>query len=303
MSIALKRQAIVFTLVLITIASLSRAAETDEEYVRKSALLKGLAMTSFDSRNFDTFSGFVESAFAFMRPDDPNRIALVMALAKLGKPEAEKALAYLDSWTDSFSGDLKYLCIGSMGDIYLFYLDQPEKAIPCFEKVMAESPRFSYFMAVSLFSVYSGHKRMFNIDKMEYYLSAQRKNPGDFRADLNTILMMAAKGDKKEALREVELLEEEFPANSKPVMKVYTAPIWGWIGDVEKVLEGLEPGLKLQARMYARGGFDLYCDWIQQSPAFNSVREDRRFIDMWDRLSKYEPEAQGSEIAIPGFDR
>lgn len=259
----------------------------------------GVLMAGFANRNLDDFDESVKWFVESTLPDDVNRIKIMMALAKLGKPEAENALATLEEWEGNYpkkvDDQYRRSCIA---DLNLYYLDQPEKAAELYKQLIAEKDVRTPLLLSALFTIYSGHRRMRDPEMMERYLDEMEKvdSPQFFQC---LLVFMAAKGEKDKARKGVTDLEASMPPEYEVVAKVYTAPIWGYLGDLEKVIGNLEPGLKEQSISYAPGGFRLYCDWVRQSPAYNSIREDQRFSDMWDRLYAFEPESRGGTILIP----
>lgn len=257
----------------------------------------GLTMAAFGNRNFDHFEGSVDYLLTMMPPNDVNRIKLMMALAKIGEPQAQKALTNLKSWDDVYSGMDEEFRISTMADIELYYLDQPEAAAENYEKLIAGNDVRTPALLSSLFTVYSAHKKTLDWKKAEKNLQEMKrlKSPSYL---LNYLIFQAVRGDKDEARDGLRYYESNTPPEMLPVARVYFAPVLGWLGETDGVVEYLEAGLKEQAIRYAPGGFRLYCDWIRQSPAYDSMRNDSRFIEMWERLYDFEPEGRGGTIMI-----
>lgn len=266
-----------------------------------SNLFYGILMASFGNRNLDNMESSIDGFVASTKPGDLNRIKAMMALAKLGKPQAEKALATLESWEGDYrikeDEEFRKSC---MADLYLYYLDEPEKAAELYQELIDGGDVRSPFLLSGLFQVYSGHARMFDLKKMEHQVEAMKKASSPHFV-LSLLTLYAAGNEQDKAKEGIVQYEAAIPPEYQAAAKVYTAPIWGFLGDVDKVVGNLEPGLQEQAINYAPGGFRLYCDWIRQSPAYNSIRDDERFIEMWERLYAFEPEARGGTILIPPF--
>ena len=262
-------------------------------------LMYGIIMANFANRSLD---GMEQSILAIIEESDakdPVRLRLVMALAKLGKPEAKKALDYLESWTDTFREPDEAMRICNMGDLCLYYLDDPQEAAKMYKAAVTRIPELRPHLYSSLFTLYANHRKMFSIPEMKRYLNLQGEFEVDFRYYINRATVLAADGYTVEAKKYAEFIDERTAEDGDAIGRTYAAPIWGWLGNTEKVVANLEPGLKEQALYYAPAGFRLYCDWLRQSPAYDAIRENREFKDMWERLYVFEPEGRGSTITVP----
>ena len=260
-------------------------------------IIYGLVMTSFYNRSFDNTEGVIDAGLAKTEAGDPNRIRLAMALAKLGRPQAEKALDLIKGWDGEFTDMDEALRFASMGELNLYYLDNPGEAITCFETVIQRYPAFASPMFASLFNIYTGTREFLNEEKARNCLARPAGGKNDVRAFFNEAIFRAMTGNAE--AREATAYYTGQISAKQEALKTYIAPAWGWLGDADKVVACLEPGLKEQAIMYAPDGFRLYCNWIRQSPAYDSIREDEKFTAMWERLYEYEPEGRGANIMMP----
>jgi hypothetical protein len=246
----------------------------------------------FPARDFAGLTERIESLFASLPAGNPVRCHLAMAYAKMGRHQAEKAAEYLEKDEESFKDEGEALRIGCLGDINLYYLDRPEAAAECYEQVLPLAPTVAYMTLASLFKVYSGHSRTFDREKMRVYLEKLAAFPDSPHFAVATMINLAVSGKRDEAIRKLEWLEAQLPPESLAVENVYSAPVWGWLGEAEKAVEYLEPGLKVQASGYSAEGFRVYCDWNRQSPAYDSIRGNAAFTAMWKRLYAFEPEPE-----------
>ena len=250
----------------------------------------------FEARDFTGLAGRIESLFASLPAGSPVRCHLAMAYAKMGRREAEKAAGYLAKDGGKFKGEGEALRLGCLGDIDLYYLDRPEEAAGYYEQSLPLAPSVAYMSLASLFKVYSGHRRTFDRDKAEECLAklSEFRDSPHFAVAMMIGLAMAG-GERESALRGLDWLESQLPAEDLPTERVYCAPIWGWLGDAEKAVEYLKPGLMEQASGYSPEGFRIYCDWNRQNPAYDSIRDDAGFVAMWEQLYAFEPRPAGKE--------
>lgn len=262
-------------------------------------LMYGVIMANFANRSLDGMAKSIEATIETAEKGDPVRLRLAMALAKLGKPEAEKALDYLVAWHGDFKPEDEAIRICNVADLYLYYLDEPEQAVKFYRAAVERIPELRPHLYSSLFSVYANHKKMFSIPEMKKYLNLQGELDSSFRYYINRATALAADGYTFEARKYAEYIEERTKEDEDAIGRTYAAPIWGWLGEVAKTVEFLEAGLKEQALFYSPAGFRLYCDWLRQSPAYDPVREDKEFQAMWERIYAFEPTGRGSTITIP----
>lgn len=251
----------------------------------------------FDTGEFEGLGEEIEKRIAKLPSDSPVRPHFVMAMAKLGQDDAEKAAAFLAGWEDVFAGDSEAFRLGSLGDIHLYYLDKPEDAVAYYERCLPLVPSVAYNPLSSLFSAYSGHRRTFDRGKAAACLEKLGEFPDSPHFATATMIHLAMSGDREKAERKLQWLESALSRDEIPVSRVYCAPVWGWLGDAEKAVAYLEPGLREQAIGYAPEGFRLYCDWIRQSPAYDAIREHEAFGAMWDRLYAFVPERHAKQAA------
>ena len=266
-------------------------------------LMYGIIMANFYNRSLEnTGAAILDLVENHSRPGEPLRLRLAMTLAKLGGPEAEKALELLESWEGDFdASEDEAMRLGNMGDLNLYYLGRPAAAVDLYKRAMETFPPFEQHILSSLFSAYANSAELFDIAKMKEYLNRQGEYRSEVQYFINKTVAFAADGYSEEARGNALYLENNLD-DEGGVMLVYAAPAWGWLGDVDKVVEYLEPGLQNLAIIYAPAGFRLYCDWLRQSPAYNGIREDEKFKAMWERLYAFEPEARGSNIMVPPFE-
>lgn len=293
------RRLVVIPLLIACLALNALSGEDEKTFDSQmgSDVWYGLTMAAFGNRNFDHFEGSVDHLLTMMQPGDVNRIKLMMALAKIGEPQAQKALTNLESWVGAYSDMDEEFRISTMADIQLYYLDQPKAAAANYEKLIAGNDVRTPALLSSLFTAYSGNKKTLDWKKAEKSLQEMKrlKSPSFL---LNYIIFQAARGDKDEARDGLRYYESNTPPEMLSIARVYLAPVQGWLGETDEVVEYLEAGLKEQAIRYAPGGFRLYCDWIRQSPAYDSMRDDPRFVEMWDRLYAFEPDGRGGTIFV-----
>lgn len=302
--IAFRKIVIVLFAVLLAAAAFRPVAAGEERMnlseISPGGLMYGIIMTGFYNRHFENMEKMIADAVTRTPKGDPVRIQLVMALAKLGRPQAGEALSYLDSWKDDYPGLLDGMRLASKGELHLYYLDQPEEAAESFEAariVFADQPHVETFILSSLFAVYSSHPRTFDREKAGAYLE-QMSEDDEFYYPIAASVDMAMRGEKDDARAAADaMLAEVTPETAG--LKVYLAPILGWLGDVEGTVACLEEGLKTHAPLYAPAGFRAYCDFLRASPAYDSMREDERFVQLWERLHAYEPEPAGTVMNIP----
>lgn len=303
MKIALKtKRAILACILALTLAAPAFPGEADITLQGSSlgSVWYGIVMMNFYNRNTDNLEAVIGELLAKTEPNDPVRLQFAMAQAKLGKPEAERALALLREWKNDYSGSEEGMRIADMGELNLYYLDNPEEAARHFEAALAAAPEFEPHLLSSLFNVYSGHKKTFDADKALSYLERQAEFSNDIRVFINHGIYSGMIGEMEKTREAATFLDEMIPAENAAA-RTYVAPIWGWLGDAAQVTAHLEAGLKEQAILYAPKGFRLYCDWLRQSPAYDSIREDKGFTEMWERLYAFEPEARGATINVPSF--
>lgn len=304
MTISLKAKRIALAcLMALTLAFPAFSGEQSINLQGNSAISLGygIIMASFSNRNTDNLEASITELLAKAEANDPTRLQLAMAQAKLGKPEAERALTLLREWNTDYSGPEEGMRLNDMGELNLYYLDSPEEAAEYFEEALSVAPEFGPHIFSSLFAVYSGHKKTFDADKALSYLEKQADSANDIRVFINHGIFSGMVGETERAREAAQFLDDVIPSE-QAVGRVYVAPVWGWLGDAEQVTAHLEPGLKEQAIMYAPNGFRLYCDWLRQSPAYDAICEDKRFIEMWDRLYAFEPEGRGANIMVPSFE-
>lgn len=251
----------------------------------------------FDTGEFEGLGKEIEERIAKLPPNSPVRPHFVMAMARLGPDEAEKAAALLAGWEGVFAGDNEGFRLGSLGDIHLYYLDKPEEAVACYERCLPLVPAVAYNPLSSLFSAYSGHRRTFDRGKAAACLEKLGEFPDSPYFVTATMIHLAMSGEREKAEQKLKWHESALSRDELPVSRVYCAPVWGWLGDAEKAVAYLEPGLKEQATGYAPEGFRLYCDWIRRSPAYDSIREHEAFGAMWERLYAFVPERPAKQAA------
>lgn len=245
-------------------------------------------MVTIMNGKYDEAQELIETIVADSYSDDPSRIHLMAMQARLGRKPAEKALARLQSWENDTDKSVEWLRLYCMADICVQYLDQPEKAATYYvgASLAAQNSELGKpFVISGLFKFYANNPEMHNLEKMKVYLDATNDLFIPHAYHSNRIIYLAAAGFSDAALTAAE----EYYLSLDPAQKMFAAevmgPVWGWVGEVERAVAAVELGLRSRSALFSPEGFRLYSDYVRRFRAFDTIRDDPRFIEMWERVS------------------
>ncbi|MCC8189104.1 MAG: hypothetical protein LIP77_00525 [Planctomycetes bacterium] len=303
---ALRNRASLVVTLVVTLAVVSAAVAGEEEPAVSA--FSPAATRYFDiaenlrRRCLDGASTAIRNALAVTSDDDAlYRLRLARALLLLGPEEWDTALTALQGW--DFSPTVHEAeRLTAIGDACLRFLDQPGQAVAAYEEALryCEDNAFSGLQVVlvnALFSAYASHPDLFDSGRMQEYLLRHQMLAVTPRTKLLVIargIYAGSLGNDAEARAEARYLDQQAGDGwSGRYVRFLGAEIWGWLGDVEKVVSVIEPHMVSdEANGCSRQSFRAQCDFLRKSPAYDAIRDDERFIALWERLAAYEPPAQ-----------